>query len=111
MTDSTFSLGAAETQVPISFIDTDVNGALVTGAKNVTSSSDTTVATVIDQPDGTSVVARVGVAGGTATISGTVTNPDGSSATGTLAVTIAPAGSGGGSGNVANVEIVPGIAS
>jgi hypothetical protein len=111
VTDTTFSLAANESQFPISFIDTDVNGALVTGAVNVASSSDETVLTVADNGDGTSTVARVSAAGGSATISATVTNADGSSATGTLTVSVAAAGTGGGSGAVTDVEIVPGIAS
>jgi hypothetical protein len=110
VTDATFALTGSQSQFPISFIDTDANSAIVTGAVNVASSSDETVLTIADNGDGTSTVARVSAAGGTATISATVTNADGSSATGTLTVSVAPAGTGG-SGNVTDVEIVPGIAS
>jgi hypothetical protein len=114
MTASTFTLTAAQSKFPISFIDTDANSAIVTGAVNVASSSDESVLTVTDNGDGTSTVARVGVSGGTATISATVTNASGTSATGTLVVNVDPTSGGGGggaTGDVTDVEIVPGIAS
>jgi hypothetical protein len=112
MTDSTFSLGGNQTQVPLSAIDTDANGALVTGAPAaVWASEDETIISLKDQGDGTVTATRVAAAGGTVTVTATVTNADGSTAVGTLVLTVAAAGVGGSVGNVANVEIVPGIAS
>lgn len=111
MTDTTASIGSAETSIPISFIDTDIDGNIVDGAVNVATSSDETILTIRDNGDGTNTCVRVGTAGGSVTVTATVTNADGSSAFGTLTVAVAAAGSGGGSGNVTDVEIVPGIAS
>jgi hypothetical protein len=108
MTDSTFDLGTF-TQVPISAIATDAAGNVVSGAKTVYSTSDSTVVTLQDQPDGTTVAVRVSSAAGTVTVTGTVTNADGTSASGSLTLTL---GSGTtGAGNVANVELVAGIPS
>lgn len=110
---STFSIGATQTQVPLSAIDTDANGALVEGAPAaVWASEDETIISLKDQGDGTVVATRVAATGGTVTVTATVTNADGTTAVGSLVLTVAAAGGVGGSvGNVTSVEIVPGIAS
>lgn len=110
MTDSSFTLPAANTQVPLSFIETAADGSVVEGAPApVVTSSDETILTISDDGAGNVVAIRASASGGTATVSATVTNADGSTATGTLTVSVeaqvAPIA------NVTDVEIVPGVPS
>jgi hypothetical protein len=108
MSDQTFDLGA-NSKVPLTAIGTDATGAVVPGAVAVFTSSDETILTLQTQADGSTIAARVAASAGSVTVSAKVTNPDGSTATGTLTVSLAAAGAP--STNVTNVEIVPGIAS
>ena len=107
MTDSTFDLGSY-TQVPISAIATDAAGNVVS-ATTVFTTSDSTVVTLQDQADGTTVAVRVSSAAGTVTVTGTVTNADGTTASGSLTLTLS--GGSTGAGPVANVELVAGVPS
>ena len=108
MSDTTFDLGTSN-QVPITVVATDANGNVVPNVVSVFNESDSTVVTLQVQPDGSAIAVRVSASAGSVVISATVTNPDGSTATGTLTLSLAeqvpvvP--------NVVNVEIVPGIPS
>ena len=112
MSDVTFDLGT-NTQVPISAVDTASDGSLIAGAKTVFSTPDSTVVTLSDQSDGSTVAIRVANTAGTVVVTGVVTNADGTTATGTLTLSL----SGGTtppppySSNVTNVELVPGTPS
>ena len=112
MSDTTFDLRTS-TQVPISAIATDAVGSVVVGAKTVFSVPDSTVVTLSDQSDGSTVAIRVANTAGTVVVTGVVTNADGTTATGTLTLSL----SGGTtppppySSNVTNVELVPGTPS
>jgi hypothetical protein len=108
MADTTFDLGT-NSQVPLSVIATDASGAIVPGATATFASSDDTVLTVTDNGDGTAVAVRASVAGGTAVVAAVVTNPDGTTASGTLTLTVGSQSTL--STNVTAVEIVPGLAS
>src|ERR1035437_445030 len=108
MSDSTFDLGTF-TQVPISAIVTDASGNVLSD-KTVFSTPDSSVVTLQDQADGTTVAVRVSSASGTVTVTGTVTNADGTTASGTLTLSLS-SGSGTGTGAAANVELVAGIPS
>src|ERR1035437_817825 len=108
MTDATFDLGT-NAQVPISAIDTDASGSVVTGAKTVFSVPDSTVVTLQDQADGTTVAVRVANTSGSVVVTGTVTNADGTTATGTLTLSLGaqvPPVT-----DVTSVELVPGTPS
>jgi len=108
MNDTTFDLGT-NAQVPISAIDTAADGSVVTGATTVFSVPDSTVVTLQDQSDGTTVAVRATKDAGSVVISGTVTNADGTTATGTLTLSLAavvpPVV------DVTGVELVPGTPS
>lgn len=109
VSDSTFDLGTFS-QLPISVVDTDASGNLVQGAPNaVFTASDATVVTLSDQPDGSTVAVRVSDSAGSVVITATVTNADGSSASGTLTLSLAavvqPVA------NVTDVQLVPGTPS
>lgn len=108
MTDNSFDLGTFS-QVPISAIDTDVDGNVVTGVTTVFSVPDSTVVTLQDQSDGTTVAVRATKDAGSVVITGTVTNADGTTASGTLTLSLSaivpPVP------DVTNVELVPGTPS
>ena len=108
MTDTTFDLGT-NSQVPLSAIDTDANGNVMTGVPTVFSVPDSTVVTLTDNGDGTATAVRVSKDAGGVVITATATNADGTTASGTLNLTLAsqvpPVV------DVTNVEIVPGIPS
>lgn len=110
MSDSTFSLGSYK-QVPLTVIGTDASGNVVTSAAPNPSvvSSDTTLVTVAEQVDGSFVAARVGATAGTVVITATITNADGTSATGSLTIALDAVGSGTTSANVTSVQIVAGV--
>jgi hypothetical protein len=78
-------------QVPVSVAATDAEGN-PSGAAITFSSSDDTIAAVTDNGDGTAVVvASPGAAGlGTASITATATDADGSTASGTFDVEVIP---------------------
>jgi hypothetical protein len=111
MSNTTFDLGA-NSQVPLTVIPTDAAGNLVTGAIPVVASSDETVVTIGTAADGTTLVTRVTKSSGTATVKATFTKSDGSSVEGTIVLTLSPVGAAGNPADaIANVELVPGIAS
>src|ERR1035437_3538483 len=83
MSDTPFDLNTYS-QVPISAITTDVNGNLVTGVPTVFSTPDSTVVTLQEQSDGTTVATRVTKDASSVVITGTVTNADGTTACGAL---------------------------
>ena len=87
MTDTPFDLGTFS-EVPISAIDTDTNGNVVTGVPTVFSAPDNTVVTLQDQSDGTTVAVRATKDAGSVVITGTVTNADGTTASGTLTLSL-----------------------
>ena len=72
-------------------------------------SSDSTVLTLTDQADGTTIALRATKSSGSVTVTATATNADGTTAVGTLSITfsaqVPPVV------DVSNVEIVPGIPS
>ena len=108
MTDTPFDLGTFS-EVPISAIDTDTNGNVVTGVSTVFSAPDSTIVTLQDQSDGTTVAVRATKDAGSVVITGTVTNADGTTASGTLTLSLSattPVVSG-----VTSVELVPGTPS
>ena len=108
MSDTPFDL-STYSQVPISSITTDVNGNLVTVVPTVFSAPDSTVVTLQEQSDGTTVATRVTKDASSVVITGTVTNADGTTASGTLTLSlsaVAPVVSG-----VTSVELVPGTPS
>jgi hypothetical protein len=108
MAPATFDLGTFS-KVPLTFVEVDANGNLVTpGVAPVVTSSDETIAVIVDDGAGNKSVARVAQTAGSVTVTATVTNADGSTATGTLALTLAAVG-GGTTSNVADITIVPGI--
>ena len=108
MSADNFDLGTF-TKIPLSIICTDAAGNLVTGVTPVDTSSDETVLTLQDYGAGNKVAVRVAATAGTATVTATVTNPDGTVVSGTLSLTLSavvtPAA------GVANVRIVPGTPS
>ena len=111
MSADNFDLGAFN-KVPLTVISTDAAGNLVSGATPVLTSADETVITIQDDGAGNKVAVRVASTAGTATITATVTNADGSSVQGTLSLTLGAAGTGTPpAGGVANVQIVPGTPS
>src|ERR1035437_3174683 len=108
MSDTPFDL-STYSQVPISAITTDVNGNLVTGVPTVFSTPDSTVVTLQEQSDGTTVATRVTNDASSVVITGTVTNADGTTASCTLTLSLSattPVVSG-----VTSVELVPGTPS
>ena len=108
MSDNSFDLGTF-TQVPISAIVTDASGNVLSD-KTVFTTPDSSVVTLQDQADGTTVAVRVSSASGSVTVTGTVTNADGTTASGTLTLSLG-SGTGTGTGAAANVELVAGIPS
>ncbi len=108
MADATFDLGT-NTQVPLSTILTDDDGDLMTGVPTVFSVPDSTVVTLTDNGDGTATAVRVSKDAGSVVITATATNADGTTASGTLTLSLAsqvpPVE------DVTGVEIVPGIPS
>jgi hypothetical protein len=111
VSDATFDLGAFS-KVPLTFVETDTNGNLVTPEVTpVVTSSDETVAVIVDDGAGNKSVARVAATAGSVTITATVTNASGRVATATLALTLAASGGGGTTSEVADITIVPGIPS
>lgn len=84
---NSFDLGTFD-KVPLSFLGTDINGNLVPGVKPLVESSDPTVVTLSDNGDGTATAARVTADAGTVTITATVTNPDGSTASGEMTLSL-----------------------
>lgn len=105
MSDTTFDLGTFS-QVPLTVVDKDAAGDVVPGVSAVLTSSDPTVLTLQDQADGTTLALRATKNAGTVTVSAVVTNADGTTATGTLTITLASA-----FGDVTDVTIVPGTPS
>jgi hypothetical protein len=114
VSDATFDLGTFS-KVPLTFVETDVNGNLVSPEVTpVVASSDETVAVIVDDGAGNKSVARVASTAGSVTITATVTNASGRVATATLALSLSPVvgpGPGPGAGEVADITIVPGIPS
>ena len=111
MASATFDLGT-NNQVPLTFVETDANGNLVTpGVAPVVTSSDETVAVIVDDGAGNKSAVRVAQTAGSVTVTATVTNPSGSVVSGTLALTLGAVGGGTGPGEVADITIVPGIPS
>lgn len=108
MADTTFDLGVFS-EVPISAVTTDADGDVLTGVPTVFSVPDSTVVTLQDQSDGTTVAVRATKDAGSVVITGTVTNADGTSASGTLTLTLSalvpPVE------DVTSVELVPGTPS
>ena len=104
----TFDLGTFN-QVPLSISATDANGNTVSGVLPVWTDDDPAGATITltDQADGSTIAVRVSTKSGTANITATVTNADGSTVSDTLTITIGDTGTGT-PGAVANVTIVPG---
>ena len=103
MSDTTFDLGGLY-QVPLIVVETDSAGTPVNGPKPVLTSSDETVVTLQEQADGTTVAVRATNNSGTVTITATVTNPDGTYASGNLVLSLATV-------DVTNVEITAGTPS
>jgi hypothetical protein len=112
MSNDNFDLGAFN-KVPLTVISTDAAGNLVSGATPVLTSSDETVITIQDDGAGNKVAVRVASTPGTATITATVTNADGTVVSGSLSLTLGAVGGAGTppAGGVANVQIVPGTPS
>lgn len=102
MTDSTFDLGT-NTSVPLTAVATDAAGNDATGP--IVFSGDGNVG-ITDNGDGTALATRNDAGATTATITATVTNPDGTTVTGTLTISIAAQVAP--SGNAVDVQIIPG---
>lgn len=102
-----FDLGTL-TSVPLTALASDASGNVVTLSTSF-AVDDPTVLTLTDHGDGTAVAVRARTDAGKATVTATVTNPDGSTITGTLEISIAAVGSP--NGNAVAVEIVPGTPS
>lgn len=105
VTDTTFDLGT-NTSVPLSAIATDADGNVLSLPTEY-SVDDPSLVNLTDNGDGTAEAARASAdAAGSVKITAVVTNPDGSTITGTLSFSLSaqaapPA-------NAVNVEIVPG---
>lgn len=106
VSDNTFDLGTF-TQVPLSIIARNAAGDTVPGVTPVWTSDDESIVTIKDNSDGTVTAVRVITTAGSVTIRASVTNADGSSAEGTLTLTLADQGTGTDT-IVTDVEIVPG---
>lgn len=108
MSDTSFDLGT-NSQVPLSTSSVDAAGNPVEGVGIVWSSSDPNVVTLEDQGDGTVIAVRAVKSAGSVSITATVTDANGNSATGSLNLTVADQGTG--SGAISDVTIVPGTPS
>jgi VCBS repeat-containing protein len=100
-------------QLPLSIGNAvDSNGSPVdtTGVLPVWSSSDEGSLTLSDQADGSTLAVRAIKSAGSAVVTATITNADGSTATSTISISFADLG-GGTSGSIASFDIVPGVPS
>jgi hypothetical protein len=110
VSDQTFDLGT-NTSVPLATIQSDSSGnILIPGEAVVWTSDDESVITLTDNGDGTVTAVRVSADGGSVSVHASVTNADGSVVEGTISLSLAAQGAGGGNG-VADVTIVPGTPS
>jgi len=90
MSDGAFDLGTA-TSVPLSVTELDAAGAAIEPpVAPAWKSDDEMTLSLTDNGDGTVTAVRVSALGGTVTVHATVNNPDGSSATGSLAISLTP---------------------
>ena len=105
MGTATFDLGQF-TSVPLSTVATDANGNQLT-LPTVFSVDDTSLVAITDNGDGTAIASRVdATSAGSVTISATVTNPDGSTVTGTLTFSLSAQSTP--AANAVDVQIIPG---
>jgi hypothetical protein len=86
MSDAT--IGATENSVPFTVIASNSGTGDVLTLPTVTTVDDASVASITDNGDGSGVVTRADAAGGSATLTATVTNPDGTTVVVTAVVTI-----------------------
>ncbi len=108
MSATTDTMLGTETTIPLSTVETAADGSVIDPeVPAVWSVDDSTVLTLNDQSDGSTLAVRVSKSAGQATVTATVTNPDGSVQAGTIALTVDAVG--GGAVDVADVEIVPGV--
>lgn len=110
MSDSTFDLGTFS-QVPLSAVQTTADGTVVPGGPVTWASGDETVLTLEDNGDGTVTAIRAITGPGGVTVTATVTNADGSSASGTIALTLSDTTPPPPPDVVTDVAIVPGTPS
>ena len=103
--DTTFNLANLKS-VPLTTVASDANGTVVEGITPSMTVSDETIATLETAADGTVSLVRVAQTSGTVVVTATVTNADGSTATGTLTVSLDAVTTG--ALVVTDIEIVPG---
>jgi len=90
MSDTGFDLATASS-VPLSVVETRSDGSTNAGVSPVWSSSDEAQITLTDHGDGTVTAVRVQAGPGSAVVTAVVTNPDGSTVSGTLTLTLGDA--------------------
>lgn len=100
MADTVFDLSTFS-NLPL--VATDENGNPITSLTVTWSVPDATVVTLTDNGNGTATLVRSAAAGGTVVVTATVANADGTTASGTLTVTLSAV-----TPSVTTLTIVPG---